>query len=264
MCFAIQTKRMVPVLLLLAILFSCGVAKGAERGLITPERAMEIALAHTGGGQVLELDRHYGSGGLGYYRVEVIGNEGRYQVEIGAADGGILKFIKKNGKMRPGAVPVPIAPVGPVVPAPSVPIGGAPLTREQALDMAMQQTGGGVLIESEIDHKRGGRIVYEFAIYNNGTEYEVEIDSFGNMLEFKRKDSRRSLAGAAAAFQPRLDATSAQSLAKGQIGGGDVTEYKLDTDKGRLVHEITLVKDGRRYEFDINDADGMVLEMSVK
>lgn len=238
---------------------------------IDAAEAGRIALQYTGGGQVLEIDQHNRGRGMPYFRVEVQAPDGRYHIVIDAATGGMVKFVRKGG--------------GVAMPSqPGVQEGG--LSYEQALQLAMAQTGGGTVVESDVDRKWSGRVEYEFEIVNNGVKYEIEIDgSSGAILQFKQKGMKGyaplpatpapqaapatppvviTPAPQAAPGLPRLDAPAAQALARERAGGGTVTKYETDWDDGRLVHEITLMHEGTRYKMEIDDATGEVVEYSLK
>lgn len=180
-------------------------------------------------------------------------------------------FSSDKGDMRHGSLIIPQS-------------GATRLTSEQALALAMQQTGGGVVVKQEMHSKRDGRVEYEFDIINNGVKYEVEIDSTGAILEFERKKrayptqlhpvaagltaapAPSAAAGPASAPLPSASSglPSVQSMVKEAFEQGTVSEYKLDTDStGRTIHKVVMTRDGKRYDAKLAD-DGTVLEMSVK
>ena len=251
--------------LTMAFLFSLCLAGAAFSGEeISSETAMEMALAQTGGGTVMNMGRHYRGNGVHIYRMEILAPDGAYHVELDAADGGVVKLIRKGGKRR--------------FPASQPPASGTGVNFDKALEIALAQTGGGAVVESDVDVKRDGRVIYEFEIVNNGIKSEVEIDSDGRIVEFKQKKKRHAVVlpaetasstPAAPAVSPplpqlRLSAEAAQALAREKSGGGAVTEYELDWDDGRPVHEI-VVRDGNaRHEMTIDDETGAVVEYSRK
>ncbi len=237
--------------LTLAAIFCFSSAVYAGEAGITPERAREIALAQTGAGDVMELDRHQGRGGRDYFRLEILTDDGAYHVEIDANSGRLMQLIRKHDGGRRDREQLPASPAA----------AGSELDYGQALELALKQTGGGTLVESDTDRKRSGRIVYEFEIINNNTWYQLDIDSTTGQITDYRERSGRSHAYAA---QARLGATEAQKIALDRSSGGVIHEYKLERDDGRLVHEIDIRKDGRRYEMEIDDATGEIVEYSVK
>lgn len=253
-------------------IFAGGAAAGEQTGSITPERATEIALEKTGGGEVMNMGQHYRGNGINYYRFEILSPVGAFHVEIDSNDGRLIQFIRKHGGKGYKEYYVPAAP-----PA-SGQNNGTVITQDQALAIAMQITGGGTVVDSDVDVKKWGRVVYEYEIINNGIKHEIEIDSFGNVIDYEQKGSKRYFiptpipapsasaapsAGTAAVPQARLDLVAIQALAKEQVGGGTVTEYKYDAKKTPPMHEITIVRENRRYELEM-DENGNVLELSEK
>lgn len=261
---------------LIAFSLSAGVLAGggAAAGEVTPERATEIALEQTGGGEVMNMGRHSRGGGVHYYRFEILSPIGAFHVEIDSTDGSLIQFIKKYGGKGYKGYYVPSAP------AASTPGNGngTVITQDQALAIAMQITGGGTVVDRDVDVKKWGRVVYEYEIVNDGIKHEIEIDSFGNVIDYEQKRSRRYFiptpvpdpaassapsAGTAAAPRTKLDLVAIQALAKEQVGGGTVTEYKYDAKKTPPSHEITIVRENRRYELEM-DEDGNVQKLSEK
>lgn len=64
----------------------------------------------------------------------------------------------------------------------------------------------------------------------------------------------------AAAPTARLSQQQAEAIAVKQAGGGQVVKYELDTEHGRLMHEVDVIANGIKYEAEIDDATGMVLK----
>lgn len=150
--------------------------------------------------------------------------------------------------------------------------------------LALQHTNGGTVVESDIDVKRSGRIIYEFEIINAGVKYEIEIDGdTGTILDFERNGKHiyipvqpaaapaAGVAASPAESAPRaqsggtkIAAETAQSMAREKIGGGMVSEYKLETSGGRYFHEIVIVLGNKRHRLEIDDESGAIRELSVR
>lgn len=257
-----------------AVLLTIGGVSAAEStGPITAEQAKAIALQQTGGGQVFELDRRARGDGLDYFRLEIAADDGDYHIEINASNGRLLQFIRKHGRRGGAYAPSAAA-------QPRTASSQNDMTLEQAQAIALERTGGGVVVESEVDVKRSGRVVYEFEIVNDGTKFDIDIDGVtGSIVKFKQKGGRRlpvaqSERGAAQApavvagqtgvsSQGRIGMEAAQAIAMERTGGGSVTKYKLDRDDGRLIHEITIVNGGVKYEVEIDDATGTIMDFDV-
>lgn len=263
-----------------------GAIAGEAAGGITAERAKEIALAQTGGGEVIVVDRHYRGDGY-YFRVVVLGDDGAFQIMVDADDGKLMQFIRKHGYKGDKKYKRYLPPQSGVV------TDGNPITMEQALAIALEQTGGGTVIDSDVDVKRNGRVRYEFEIVSDGAKYEIEIDgATGAIIEFERNgrhyyvpdrfvtsapdfapkalvvvpdpEAGGAPSGDASTAGAKIGAEAAQALAKGTVGGGMVTEYKLETSGGRFVHEIVVVFNNQRYRLEIDDDSGAVRELSVR
>lgn len=171
--------------LFLVAMFTALAVGGEQVGRITADKAREVALAQTGGGDVVEMDRHAGDGGQVSYRFEIVNDKGAYEVEIDGLDGSLQKFIKKDRRTS-AEVTTPPAPANSPNAARST-----VLTYEQALTTALGHTGGGTVVESEIDTDRHGRTIYEFEILNNGIKHEIDIDAVsGAILKAKQKMRR--------------------------------------------------------------------------
>ncbi len=250
-----------------------GLLLAGEAGLpISPERAEEVALKQTGGGEVVEMERKRGDGVMPYYRFEIVKGDNRYSVEVDATDGGLNKFIRKQSGGKDAAQAAAAVRATPA----SRPV-GTPLTLEQAEAAALRLTDGGSVTESDTEGRKSGRVVYEFEIVNRGVKYDLKIAATdGEVLEFKENGRRRPVPGEAAterrtvasgsrnATPARLNQAEAKALALEEVGGGEVIGYEIDHDDGRLVHEIKIQDGTRRYEVDIDDATGKVREMSTK
>ncbi|WP_052131640.1 PepSY domain-containing protein [Planococcus sp. CAU13] len=62
------------------------------------------------------------------------------------------------------------------------------ISAEQAKDIALRESGGGTIVEFELDND-DGRQYYEIEIVNGQTEYELEIDAaYGSITEFELDD----------------------------------------------------------------------------
>ena len=143
--------------------------------LLDMEKALEIALARTDGGQVVEfvLEKERGR----YeYEVEVKKDDKKYEVEIDAHTGEVLEF-KERRDGHPGRNVQP----------------GLLLGMEKALEIALTRTGGGQVVEFVLE-KEQGRYEYEVEVKKDDKKYEVEIDAHtGEMLEFKVRELSRDV-----------------------------------------------------------------------
>lgn len=67
----------------------------AAPGGIDAARAREIALARTGGGTVVEMDRDHERGGRVVYEFAIAGPDRRYELEIDGHTGAIIEYQEK-------------------------------------------------------------------------------------------------------------------------------------------------------------------------
>lgn len=149
---------------------------------ISYERAEEIALAKVGGGTVreIELDRERG---VLVYDAEIKYNGVKYEVDIDAITGEIVKF-KQRGSSRSAA---PTAPPPAQAESQSNSSSGQ-ISRERAEEIALAEVGGGTVREIELDRKKG-RLAYEVEVKYDGWEYEVDIDAAtGEIIKFEVDD----------------------------------------------------------------------------
>ncbi len=68
------------------------------QGGIDAVRAREIALARTGGGTIVEIDRDFKRGGRVGYEFEIVGPDRRYEIDVDGQTGAIVEYQEK----RPG------------------------------------------------------------------------------------------------------------------------------------------------------------------
>ncbi len=141
---------------------------------------------------------------------------------------------------------------------------GEAMTEEAARQAALAQVDGGRVVRSEIDRKRGGRVVYEYTIVDDNNRYEIEIDGdSGETREFSRKAirrDRRGIDGGVAAGE-RITMDDAQQIAIDRVGGGEVVKAKFkDHKRGRARYEFEIIYNGYEYEVDIDAATGEVVE----
>ncbi len=143
---------------------------------IDMEQAKSTALSQAGAGEVEIAELEYKRDGRPVYTIITADDTYRVRVEIDAATGHVMKLDRKPlnhplpGKWRE---PIPAA---------------APISPEQAQEIALSATGGGRIVDFEMDHKKHGRIVYEVEIIDENGKYEVEIDGrSGTIVEYKEK-----------------------------------------------------------------------------
>ena len=114
-------------------------------------------------------------------------------------------------------------------------------------------------MRSRLDYERG-RQCYEVEFYTAGfTEYDYEIDaSTGEILsyDFDAEGYVPPAAGSTA-----ITADQAMQIALAEVpgaGAGDIWEFEVDMDDGRLEYEGTIYYSGMEYEFTIDGYSGAI------
>ena len=167
------------------------------------------------------------------------------------------------------AQPTPAA--GTAAPTPAVPAQPAPagITGEQAQEIALAHAGltasQVTFVRSRLDYERG-RQCYEVEFYTAGfTEYDYEIDaSTGEILsyDFDAEGYVPPAAGSTA-----ITADQAMQIALAEVpgaGAGDIWEFEVDMDDGRLEYEGTIYYSGMEYEFTIDGYSGAIRGWEVE
>lgn len=145
---------------------------------IDEKKAGEIALGMADGGKVVSTELHYGKDGRPRYAVLLVDKDSRIKVAVDATDGRILKFDRKDietvkyPKKHHGWAGVP----------------DTAITAERAREIALERTGGGMVVKIERDYEKGGLIVYEVDVIDADRKYELEVDArTGDIIEYKEK-----------------------------------------------------------------------------
>ena len=167
------------------------------------------------------------------------------------------------------AQPTPAA--GTAAPTPAVSAQPAPagITGEQAQEIALAHAGltasQVTFVRSRLDYERG-RQCYEVEFYTAGfTEYDYEIDaSTGEILsyDFDAEGYVPPAAGSTA-----ITADQAMQIALAEVpgaGAGDIWEFEVDMDDGRLEYEGTIYYSGMEYEFTIDGYSGAIRGWEVE
>lgn len=111
-----------------------------------------------------------------------------------------------------------------------------------------------------------GQQVYDIEFYTGDrAEYDYEIDAkTGAVLSFDQ-DTKSVTQPTSASGTITRD--KAQELALAKVPGAtaqNVKKIKTDHDDGRLIYEVEIIYNGTEYEFEINAADGTILDMEAE
>lgn len=160
----------------------------AAKNIIELSKAEEIALAHA---QVNASDVSFVKTELDYdngraeYELEFVSDDYKYEYDVNAADGSILKFSRET---RAVSVPETVTQGASPTVKPSEPqteTQSGIITPEEAKKIALDHAGlkesDVSFVKTELDYD-DGRAEYEIEFYFGQTEYEYEIDASSGMI----------------------------------------------------------------------------------
>ena len=137
------------------------------------------------------------------------------------------------------------------------------ISKEEAKSIALEKTGGGKIVEFELDDDE-----YEIEIIGtDGYEYELEIDAYtGKIIEFEKEKidddkkvekAPKETTSKSTSKPSRISIEEAKSIALNKTGGGKIVEFELDDDE----YEIEIIgTDGYEYELEIDAYTGQIIE----
>ena len=116
----------------------------------------------------------------------------------------------------------------------------------------------GIITRNYLKMDNGVR-VYQVELVWDGVKYEFEIDASTGAI---REQSQEQVATGDATSG--ITAAEAEQVARDavKLTGGTVVQNQLDTDDGRQIYEIEIVKDTVEYSFEIDAETGTILEQS--
>lgn len=111
-----------------------------------------------------------------------------------------------------------------------------------------------------------GRQIYEVEFISGSTEYDYDIDAAtGQIISFDADiENYGQNPGAPAPAEVTVDEATAKEQALAMVPGAADSNLRirLDYDDGRPVYEGTIIYNERKYEFEIDAADGTMREWS--
>lgn len=108
-----------------------------------------------------------------------------------------------------------------------------------------------------------GRTVYDVEFYYGNTEYDYEIDAAsGEVVSYDQDIENYNIQAQAAENVISLEQAKEAALTAAGLDASSVkwVKEKLDYDDGRSVYELECISGEMEYDFEINGADGTVLE----
>lgn len=226
-----------------------------DRQRISLEKAREIALNKVNG-QIVEYELEKEKNGY-KYEFKIHKDNKRYEIEIDAQSGKIVEFksktvAKNSSEATPSKTNKPSENKSSEAGKKVIPIG-------EAEKIASKKVNGQV-VELELE-KENGRIIYEVKIHKDGKKYEMEIDAYtGKILEIESK----TLPSSEGVPQDKniISLDKAKEVALKEVKG-EILEYQLEREKGGYIYEFKILKDGKKYEVEIDAISGKVLKVEL-
>ena len=145
------------------------------------------------------------------------------------------------------------------------------ITRQQAQTIALQDAGvsasSAKFIQVKEDYEKG-QAVYEVEFYANQTEYDYEIAKSNGAILAKDYDienwepSQNTNNSTSAS----ISLEKAKSIALAKVSGATNSNIRIeqDYDDGMVIYEGEIHYQGMEYEFEINGANGAIIEWSAE
>ena len=143
------------------------------------------------------------------------------------------------------------------------------ITLEEAKAVALKHaklTADQVTFVKQKLEREDGRQVYDIEFYTSDyKEYDYEIDAATGLILEVDSDAD-SFTPPDPSVTGTISQDKAREIALAQVPGAtakNMTKLTLDRDDGRLIYEIEIKYNGMEYDFEINAADGAILEMEM-
>lgn len=143
------------------------------------------------------------------------------------------------------------------------------ITLEEAKAVALKHaklTADQVTFVKQKLEREDGRQVYDIEFYTSDyKEYDYEIDAATGLILEVDYDAD-SFTPPDPSVTGTISQDKAREIALAQVPGAtakNMTKLTLDRDDGRLIYEIEIKYNGMEYDFEINAADGAILEMEM-
>ena len=168
----------------------------SDKAFIGAQAAIDAAKAHAGVTEIFNLECELDSErGIIVYEVEFRTADGKYEYDVNAKDGSIVKSQVKtnngNGSTSQPPQNPPSPGSGSQTPSqptqPSTPLLTAATAKEKAFAHAGVNPEEVWDLECELDHD-DGTVKYEIDFKANGYEYEYDVEAYsGNILKFDKE-----------------------------------------------------------------------------
>lgn len=240
----------------------------SDKGYIGSEKATQIALENAPGATVLSSKLDYEDGRM-VYEIELIKDNVKYEFDIDAATGEVVKSDMESTTVTPSTTTNP----------------DDLISRDKAQSLALERAPGATLIKLELDYD-DGVAVYEGELRNGNIEYDFKINAVTGAFIKWEQETKNTQSGGATNQQPSQPAGStsgsqsntpsgstsgsssgssyigeqkAKEIALAKVSGATLAYIKLDIDDDGDdpdVYEGKLYKDDMEYEFEIDALTG--------
>ena len=261
----------------------------SAKDFIDTASAENAALSHAGLSDAeteftkTELDYENGNA---EYEIEFTANGYKYEYDINAIDGSVLKFSKKkiletgtetsatgitpevtSKSAETTARPAETAKPSTAQNNPSTTASVNNITAEDAKTAALNHAGLNAsevtFTKTELDYD-DGIAEYEIEFYSASEEYEYDINaSTGAVIKYS-KEALTSPAMNSSNSMITAEEAKKAALAHAGLKAAEVTFTKaqLDYDDGKAEYEIEFYSSSDKYEYDINASTGAVIKYS--
>ena len=117
-----------------------------------------------------------------------------------------------------------------------------------------------------------GRHEYDVEFFSGNKEYDYDIDavdgtilSFDSETEYAGKKAEKGTVSASQTTGAEISLEQAKKIALAKVPGANDSHIRIekDRDNGLVTYEGKVVYNGVEYEFEINAADGAVLDWEI-
>lgn len=233
----------------------------SQSAYIGLEAAKEAALAHAGltASDVTFLDAEYDyDDGRMVYEVEFYASGEKYEYEIDAADGSVIKYEHEAGGSSRPEVSLPAGNIG------------ESAAKQTALEHAGVKESDTKYCNAWLEYDDGWPECYEVEFMAGTTRYEYEIAlTSKTVLKFETKNlggqtnqGATSSQGGGASGDIGSQAAKAAALAQAGVSESQAYELEVerDYDDGRLEYEVEFKSGGMEYQYKIDGVTGSILE----
>ena len=140
------------------------------------------------------------------------------------------------------------------------------ISREKAMEIALADAGTAEssvrFVRSDLD-RDDGRMIYDVEFYDDGTEYDYEIDAYTGDILSKDRDAEYWNGRGSREGSVDDDTALEIALADAAVSDPERVKVKLDRDDGRLQYEVEFCTADGEYEYVIDADNGRIIEAGM-